>query len=241
MKRTARFSEQISSCCDLSTLAQDASPVVTRSWKKTVLMPAFASLVVLTTLTGCAKLQARDQLNKGVQAFKGAKYEEAIDHFQKAENLDPSLEMAKTYLATAYASSVIPGSDTADNKKNAELAIKSYQGVLATDPKDLNSTKGIAAIYFNVNQPDLAKEWQKKVLDIDPNDPEAMYTIAVIDWTRSRKNAVAALAATGSTYKADGNPQLPKAACEKLLETNGPLNEEAARKPEQGRTGPSEL
>jgi tetratricopeptide (TPR) repeat protein len=235
MKRTARFPEQISSCCDPSTAAPGASSSKTHprnvpsvhKWRTKFLVPAIASLALLTGLSGCAKLQARDQLNKGVQAFKGAKYEEAIDHFQRATTLDPSLEMAKTYLATAYASSVIPGSDTAENKKNAQMAINSYEAVLAKDPKDMNATKGIASIYFNINQPDQAKAWQKKVLDVDPNDPEALYTIAVIDWTKSRKNAVSALTAIGSNYKADGNPQLPKGDCQKLLAVNGPLNEEA--------------
>ena len=40
--------------------------------------------LALLSTTGCAKLQARDQLNKGVQSYKNAKYEEAINHFQEA-------------------------------------------------------------------------------------------------------------------------------------------------------------
>jgi len=49
-------------------------------------------LLVLTALllaTGCNKLKARDQLNKGVGAYKNARYEEAIDHFQQAVTFDP--------------------------------------------------------------------------------------------------------------------------------------------------------
>ncbi len=30
-----------------------------------------------------------------------------------------------------------------------------------------------------------AKDWQKKVLAVDPKDPEAAYTVGVIDWTTS--------------------------------------------------------
>src|SRR5208282_3627607 len=49
--------------------------------------------VVLTSmvlaLNGCSQLEARDQLNKGVDAYKSAHYEEAIEHFQKATELDP--------------------------------------------------------------------------------------------------------------------------------------------------------
>ena len=47
-------------------------------------------MLVLSS-TGCQKLKARDQLNKGVQAYKNAKYEQAIDHFQQAVADDPTL------------------------------------------------------------------------------------------------------------------------------------------------------
>jgi tetratricopeptide (TPR) repeat protein len=191
------------------------------------LVPAIASLALLTGLTGCAKLKARDQLNKGVEAFKNAHYEEAISHFQNSARLDPDLKNAKIFLAAAYAQNVVPGSDTADNKKNADLAIASYQEVLSHDPKDINSTKGIASIYFNTNQFDQAKMWQKKVLDIDPNDPEAAYTIGVIDWSLSRKNSLKVLEGMGSSDKGDGNPQLSKSDCQKLAEVNAPLDDEA--------------
>ena len=39
--------------------------------------------------TSCQKLQARDQLNKGVQAFKNAQYPQAVENFKKAVELDP--------------------------------------------------------------------------------------------------------------------------------------------------------
>ena len=55
---------------------------------------AAAALVLLSTV-GCGKLRARDQLNKGVTAYKNAKYEEAIDHFQQAVALDPTLINAR--------------------------------------------------------------------------------------------------------------------------------------------------
>ncbi len=59
--------------------------------------------------TGCEKLRARDHLNKGVQAFKTAKYTQAVDHFKEAVQLDPEFATARLYLATAYMSQYIPG------------------------------------------------------------------------------------------------------------------------------------
>ena len=135
------------------------------------------------SMSGCNRLAARDQLNKGVEAYKGGKYEEAINHFQKATELDPSLPMAKSYLATALSQNIVPGLDTPDNLKTADQAISIFQEVLAKDPNDVNSMKQIAGIYFNIKKLDDARTWQKKVLAVDPKDPEAAYTIGVIDWT----------------------------------------------------------
>ena len=73
--------------------------------------------LMLLATTGCSKLRARDQLNKGVQSYKNAKYEEAINHFQQAVSLDPGLLNARLYLATAFAQQYIPGVDNEDNNK----------------------------------------------------------------------------------------------------------------------------
>ena len=69
---------------------------------------------------GCNKLKARDQLNKGVESYKNNHYEQAIDHFQKAVQLDPGLINARMYLATAFVSQYIPGVDSPDNLRTAQ-------------------------------------------------------------------------------------------------------------------------
>jgi len=86
--------------------------------KNSLRVLALVSLgLALLATAGCDKLRARDQLNKGVQAYKSAKYEEAIGHFQQAVSLDPSLLNARLYLATAFAQQYIPGADTPDNNR----------------------------------------------------------------------------------------------------------------------------
>ena len=75
----------------------------------------FAALLALLSAVGCEKLRARDQINKGVQSYKNAKYEEAIEHFKNAVQLDPSLINARLYLATAYMQQYIPGADSPEN------------------------------------------------------------------------------------------------------------------------------
>jgi tetratricopeptide (TPR) repeat protein len=184
---------------------------------------AAATLSLLLLMTGCQRLKARDQLNKGVQAYKSAKYEEAIGHFQKAVNLDPSLPMAHLYLATAYAQQVVPDLTTPENLKNAKLAMDGFEAVLAKDPKDINSLKNMASLYFNIDKYDDAKEWQMKVLAVDPQDAEAAYTIGSIDWRLAYRNAVQALKDVGMQDDGQGNIKMPKKTCQELIEKNTPL------------------
>jgi len=141
--------------------------------------------LTLLSLAGCDKLRARDHLNKGVQAYKNARYEEAIGHFQQAVSLDPSLLNARLYLATAYAQQYIPGAETEDNNRMGEQAINEYKQVLDRDPKNVNSVKGIAYLYLQMKKFEDAKNYYRKALDLDPNDPEPYYSIAVIDWTQA--------------------------------------------------------
>ena len=190
----------------------------------TALTVALAGMVL--SMGGCNRLQARDQLNKGVEAYKSAHYEEAIGHFQKATELDPSLPMAKSYLATALAQNVVPGLSTPENLKNAQQAISMFQEVLAKEPNDVNSLKQIAGIYFSIKKFDEAKEYQKKVLAVDPKDPEAAYTVGVINWTLAHENTLTALAAANLNDDGEGNVKAPKKVLQEIKEKNAPLVEE---------------
>ena len=160
----------------------DRSLVASRAVK---VLAIVAFSMALLASTGCNKLRARDQLNKGVQAYKNAKFEEAIERFKNAVALDPNLLNARLYLATAYAQQYIPGADTPENNRMAEQAIAEFKKVLDRDPKNINSIKGIAALYFQMKKFDQAKEFHNKAKQLDPNDPETYYSIGVIDWTQS--------------------------------------------------------
>src|SRR5512144_442444 len=154
--------------------------------KTSVRMLAMMALgLAMLATTGCSKLRARDQLNKGVQSYKNAKYEEAINHFQQAVSLDPTLLNARLYLATAFAQQYIPGVDAEDNNRMGQNAIDQYEAVLERDPKNINSVKGIAYLYLQMKKFDDAKTWYRKASEIDPNDPETYYSVGVIDWTQA--------------------------------------------------------
>jgi tetratricopeptide (TPR) repeat protein len=148
-----------------------------------------AAIAMLLATSGCTKLRARDQLNKGVQAYKQSKFETAIERFKTAIELDPGLDVAKLYLATACVAQYVPGGDNPENVRMADCAIDEYKKVLQTPdaPKTTQvlSTKGLASLYFNMKKFDDAKSFDKQAIQLDPQDPENYYSVAVIDWTQS--------------------------------------------------------
>lgn len=189
-----------------------------------------AALALLTS-TGCDKLRARDQLNKGVDSYKNAHYEQAIDHFQHAVELDPKLLNARMYLATAYVGQYIPGVDSPDNVRMAEQAIDQFQRVIDAKPsreQKVNSAKGIASLYYNMKKFDEAKKYNRMVTDLDPNDPDPYYSIGVIDWASTyapRMEKRAALGLKPDEHLSAKNKDQKK-VCDELKEKNMPLVQE---------------
>jgi tetratricopeptide (TPR) repeat protein len=131
--------------------------------------------------------------------------------------------MTRIYLATAYMQQVVPDLTTPENLKNAQLAIDSYQKVLDEHPNDINSLKGIASLYLSEDKFDKAKDWQVKVISVDPKDAEAAYTIGVIDWRLAYKNAVSALKGAGMQDDGAGNPKMPKNICADIKKDNADI------------------
>jgi tetratricopeptide (TPR) repeat protein len=193
-------------------------------------IPASAALLlVLASTVGCTKLRARDQLVKGVQAFKAGKYEDAVDHFQTSINLDPNYDAARLYLATAYSYQVVPNLDTPDNLKVAQKALDGFNMVLAKDPNDLDALRQVASIDRNIKQYDKAKADELKIIQLKPDDADANYTIGVIDWTEAYKHATDILAAAGLQDDGEGNVKKSKDVCAKLVAANTDLVNEAMK------------
>ncbi|QHN02452.1 hypothetical protein FTO74_03000 [Granulicella sp. WH15] len=196
--------------------------------KLTARVSVTAALLALLTLsaTGCNRLKARDELNKGVQAFKAAKYEEAINHFQTSINLDPTYPNGQLYLATAYSYQVVPNLDSPENLQIAQKALDGFHAVLDKDPTNQTALKQIASIDRNIKKLDEAKEYEKKVIALDPNDSEAYYTIGVVDWLQAYDNARKILAQNeggpggGLTDDGNGNVKKSKQACAALQAAN---------------------
>jgi len=149
---------------------------------------------MLAVATGCDKLKSRDHLNQGVNAFKNAKYADAVENFKEAIALDPTNPNAQLYLATAYMSQWIPG---AESPENVEMANKAKDGFMKVLDQDANNTTALASLAsLNYNQAgslppeqklqklDEAAKWYKKLIEADPKNKEAYYSLGVISWAK---------------------------------------------------------
>lgn len=162
--------------------------------------------------TGCQKLQARDHLNKGVNAFKNAQYDKAVEYFKVAVELDPGFSTARLYLGTAYMQQWIPGSDTEDNNKLAVAAESTFRDVLKDDPKNILAISNIASLYLNQKRWDDARTWYDKLTDADPKNQQAYYSKAFIDWSK--------------WYPADGKGRIDS---QMKLDDPGPIKDKKIR------------
>src|SRR5678816_1507945 len=152
---------------------------------------ALAALVLAAT--SCQKLQARDNLVKGIKAFKESKFDRAAQYFDEAHQLDPDLANAQLYLATAYAQQFdpnIPPVPGSDNEKYAKQAIATFESVLEKDPKNSSAVAGLAGLYQGLKELSKSLEYYKKQTELEPNNPVPYYAVASTDWLRMRDKSV---------------------------------------------------
>jgi len=188
--------------------------------RKTVLILGVAGLTLLSA--GCQQLKSRDQLNKGVNAFKSANFAEAVEHFKTAVELQPDFAVARLYLATAYMQQYIPGADSPENKQMAQAAHDQFMKVLEKDPKDKVAIASIASLYLNQNKWDEAKQWYEKLIAVDPNNAEAYYSLGFIAWSQWYPELGKAKAALGMKQE-DPGPIKDKKVKEELTAKYMPI------------------
>jgi tetratricopeptide (TPR) repeat protein len=195
----------------------------------------FLGVLLLAALTlGCNKLKARDQLNKGVAAFRAAQFQMAIEHFKRAVDLDPTLLNARLYLATAYYQLYVPGGESEDNIKTGKQAIAAYEDVLSHNPsvdQQSSALGSIAQIYYNMKDFEKAKELQERLVKLDPNNPDPYGWIGQLDWSvcyprRMKVRKDLNIANPVDPKNPGVLPPLPEKARAELAEENGPLVEE---------------
>jgi Tfp pilus assembly protein PilF len=146
-------------------------------------LTAAAAIALAVASAGCSKLESRDNLNKGVKAFKNAQYPEAVEFFKTAVQLDPTFVTARQYLATAYMLQYIPGAESPENKQMWAAARDNFQKVLDQEPKNALAIAYLASLYLNEKSWAEARQWYEKQIAVDGNNPQPYYSLGFIAWS----------------------------------------------------------
>jgi Tfp pilus assembly protein PilF len=181
-----------------------------------------AAAVLAIASTGCTQLKARNELNKGVQAFKSAQYPDAVENFKKAVEYDPNFPTARLYLATAYMQQYIPGAESPENMQMAQAAHDQFMKVLEQNPKDKVAMASIASLYLNQKKWDEAQQWYEKLIAVDPTNADAYYSLGFIAWSKWYPAYGTARAKLGMKQE-DPGPIKDKKVKEELKAQYGPV------------------
>ena len=188
---------------------------------------------------GCDKLRSRDNLNKGIEAYRNARYAESVEFFKNSVQLDPTNQNGRLYLATAYMTQYIPGADSPENNQLAKAAKDEFLKVLATNPNEKVALYSLGSLAFQQagSYTDLdkkfeklneSKDWNLKLIQVDPQNKDAYYTLGVIDWAETYPVRMAARAKLGMKPE-DPGPIKDKKVRDELRQRNMPLIEDGIK------------
>ena len=173
-------------------------------------------------------LKARNELNRGVNAFSRSDYSFAIEHFEKAIELDPEFLEARQYLASSYMMQYVPGAESLENEAVAENALVGFLDVLDRNEDNEPALASIAILYFNMKRMEDAREWYAKLLEKFPENKDAYYTLGVIAWTETYQPRLMVRAGLGMKPE-DPGPIKDDDARHGLAELNLPVVEEGLK------------
>jgi Gram-negative bacterial TonB protein C-terminal/Tetratricopeptide repeat len=156
-------------------------------------MRRYAVLFALISTSLFAQ-DSREVLNRGVAAFKAARYREAVELFQQAVTMNPNAVNPHLYLGTAYMSQWVPGAATPDNAALARSAETEFKRVLELDPINQTAVASLASLSYNsatsltgdekMRKYDEAMDWYKRLAAVSPTNKEAFYSMGVIAWAK---------------------------------------------------------
>lgn len=169
--------------------------------KSTLLLLLFATFAVAQQISQVH--DANEAMRLGVAAYKQARYPDAMKLFQRAVDLDPQSFNPRLYLAITCMNLYVPGADSPQNVELAQRAEKEFQKVLAVDDHNETALRALATLKFQqaASIPEIRKktaaldeaaQWYRKLLDANPEDKEAEYTLGVMDWLKSSPDFMSA-------------------------------------------------
>jgi TonB family protein len=146
----------------------------------TVSPATVAGRVQAQSVPDSAKTEARENLNRGVEAFNSGDFDAAVNYFGRASQLDPGLTVASLYHATAYAAMYNPRAP--ETRDNSNRAIRILEDVLVKEPANVEAIVGLGVIYQLRRDLRPARVYFLKAASLQPPNATVFYSIGALNW-----------------------------------------------------------
>lgn len=138
--------------------------------RKVAVTPILLTMAAAVLLSGCNKLQARVELNKGNGYYKNEKYQDALLQFQKGVALDPSLKFAWRSVALTAMVLYRPGVDSPENNRYFATAVDGFKKYLEAFPQNQKAQDYLIACYVNASKYDEVLKYLQDDLKKHPGE-----------------------------------------------------------------------
>jgi tetratricopeptide (TPR) repeat protein len=164
--------------------------------RRVAVLPILLVLAAAFVVSGCDTLSARMELKQGNQYYKGEKYLDALAHYQKGLEYDPSLRQVWRSVGLCAMTLFKPGLETPENIKLADTAIDAFKKYLDAYPEDQKVQDFLIGVYLNSNRFDDVLNYLGEQVKKNPGDMKSHKAIVNIylrtkrikeafDWTSS--------------------------------------------------------
>lgn len=120
--------------------------------QRSIALPVLFALLVLPTLAGCNKIQARAELKKGNTYYQQESYTKALDQYSQGLELDPDATFAWRSLGLTALALYRPGDENPQNVKYGNQAIEAFEKYLADYPDDSKVQEYLMTMYVNTKR-----------------------------------------------------------------------------------------
>lgn len=147
--------------------------------KKILIVSVIIFILVLSAVfyfMSSPKNKVKTYANRGLDFYKEGKFEEAIEQFNKAIEINPEISGLYRGLGGAYL-------ELGDYGK----AIENFEKALSMNPNNPNTYNGLGEVYYQIGDYDKAIEYFKEAINIDSNYDKAYIGLGLTYYYSSRR------------------------------------------------------
>ncbi len=167
---------------------------------------------------------------RGVEAYRTARYPEAAEALQKAIDLNSDDIAGHVFLARTWLAQYVPGDTTAKNQQIANRATAEFDRVLNTDPENKAAMLALGSLNYLEAQTttdangkrqrtQAARYWYERIVALDPQEKQAYCSLGVMAWSEWFPKWVQARSQVGMK-PSDPGPIADAAARQQLRDQN---------------------